>query len=82
MTQALATILDKVEQLSIKERAELADLILDGIARDVPPEIAESHIGVVRRRMAEVDAGEVAIIPGDQALEQIRKFVTSARKAR
>jgi putative addiction module component (TIGR02574 family) len=81
MTQAVAQILEEAEQLSAAERAELADRIVESLAHDVPSEIAEAQIAEVRRRIAEVESGEVALIPGDEALAHVRRIVESARAA-
>jgi len=35
----------------------------------------------VRRRIAQVEAGEVTLIPGEEALEQVRRLVASALNA-
>ena len=82
MTQAVAQILHEVERLSASERAELADCLVESLARDIPPEIERAQIEEVRRRIAEVESGEVVLIPGEQALDQVRRLVASARKAR
>ena len=81
MTQAVAQILEEAEQLSAAERAELADRIVESLAHDVPSEIAEAQIAEVRRRIAEVESGEVALIPGDEALAHVPRIVESARAA-
>lgn len=81
MTQAVAQILEEAEQLSAPERAELADRIVERLARDIPPDIAEAQISEVRRRIAEVASGEVAVIPGEEALAHVRRLVASARAA-
>ena len=81
MTQAVAQILEEAEQLSATERAELADRIVESLARDIPPGIAQSQMTEVRRRIAEVEAGEVALIPGEEALAHVRRLVASARTA-
>jgi putative addiction module component (TIGR02574 family) len=81
MTQAVARILQEVEQLSVPERAEFADRLVESLARDVPPDIEQAQIAEVRRRIAQVESGEVTVIPGEEALEQIRRFVASARAA-
>ena len=78
MTQALAQILEDAEQLSTPERAELADRLVESLAHDIPPDIAQAQIAEVRRRIAQVEAGEVALIPGDEALAQVRRLVSSA----
>ncbi len=83
MSQAIAHILEEVEQLSSTERAELADCIVAIIAREIPPEIAAAQVTEVRRRISqvEVEVGEVALIPGEEALEHVRRIVASARAA-
>jgi len=81
MTQAVAHILEEAEQLSALERAELADRIVESLARDTPPDIAQAQITEVRKRIMEVQAGEVSLIPGDDALAHVRRIVASARAA-
>jgi putative addiction module component (TIGR02574 family) len=57
------------------KRAELTDLLVESLAEDVPPAIAKAQIDEVRRRIAEVESGEVALIPGDEALARVRKLL-------
>jgi len=81
MTRAVAHILEEAEQLSAPERAELADRIVESLAHDIPPDIAAAQTAEVRRRIAEVESGAVALIPGDEALARVRQLVASARAA-
>jgi putative addiction module component (TIGR02574 family) len=81
MTQAVAQILEEAEQLSTAERAELADRLVESLAHDIPQDIAAAQVSEVRRRIAQVEAGEVTIIPGDEALARVRQLVASARAA-
>ena len=81
MTQALAQLLKEAEQLSAPERAELADRIVESLAHDIPSEIAAAQIAEVRRRITQVESGEIALIPGEQALAQVRRLVGPARMA-
>lgn len=81
MTQAVAQILAEAEQLSAPERADLADRLVETLAHNIPPDIEQAQTEEVRRRVAEVESGEVRLIPGGQALEQVRRLVASARKA-
>lgn len=81
MTQAVAQILAEVERLSPPERAELTDRLVETLPSHVPPEIEQAQLKEVRRRIAQVESGEVELIPGDQALEEIRHLVASTRKA-
>jgi len=79
MTQNLARILDEAEQLSVAEREELADRLVESLVRDIPPQIQRAHITEVRRRIAEVASGEVSLVPGDEAMRRVRQLVDSAR---
>ena len=79
MTQAVAHLLEEARQLSSAERAELADRLVESLARDISPDIAQAQITEVRRRIAQVEAGEVALIPGEEALAYVRRLVTSTR---
>ena len=81
MTQSVAQILEEVEQLSAPERAELTDCLMENLAHAIPPNIAQAQITEVRRRIAQVEAGEVELIPGDEALAQVRRLITSFRAA-
>jgi len=81
MTQAVAHILEEVEQLSAMERAELADRIVERLAHEVSPDIANAQISEVRGRIAQVESGEVSLIPGDEALALVRRIVASSRVA-
>ena len=81
MTQTVARILAEVEQLSPPERADLADRLVEKLTHSIPPEIERAQIAEVRHRIAQIESGEVALVPGEQALEQIRQLVASARKA-
>lgn len=77
MTQAVAQILEEAEQLSAQERAELADLIVESLARDIPSDIAEAQITEIRRRITQVEAGEVTLIPGEEAFAHVRRILLS-----
>ena len=81
MTQSVAHILEEAEQLSAHERAELADRLMESLAHDIPSDIAAAQIAEVRRRIAQVESGEVALIPGDEALAHVRQLVASANAA-
>ena len=81
MTHAVAEILRDAVQLSPPERAELADRLVETLASDIPPEIERAQIAEVRRRIAQIESGELAVVPGEQALEHVRRIVAAARNA-
>ena len=79
MTQTVARILNEVEQLSVAEREELADRLVESLVRGIPPDVQQAHVAQVRRRIADVELGKVTLIPGEEALQQVRRLVGSAR---
>jgi len=56
-------------------RAELTERLIASLAEDVSPEITNAQLAEVRRRIAQVESGEVALIPGDEALARVRKLL-------
>ncbi len=80
MTQALTQILEDAEQLSTRDRAEIADRLIESLVRDIPWDIAHVQIAEVRQRITQVEAGEVALIPGDEALAHVRRLVASGTR--
>ena len=43
------------------------------------PEIEAAQIAEVRRRIAQLESGEVVLVSGDEALARIRQLIASAR---
>ena len=78
MTQAVAHLLEEVDQLSAVERAELADLLIERISHDVSPEVERSQLVEVRRRIREVESCDLSLVEGATALAQVRQIVASA----
>ena len=79
MTTAVAQILQAAEHLSASERAELADRLVESLSHTIPSDIEEAQITEVRRRIAQVESGDVAVISGADALASVRRLVDSAR---
>ena len=67
--------LDQLEQevlkLSAEERARLAERIISSL--DVEAEIEQQWLAEVQRRDAELDEGDVAAIPMEDALSSVRE---------
>ena len=81
MTEAVAHILAEIKQLSPPDRADLADNIVETLVESIPPDVERAQIDEVRRRIAEVESGVVKLIPGEQALAEVRRLVAGARVA-
>ena len=56
-------------------RAELTERLVESLAQDVSPEITRAQLAEVRRRIAEVESGDVELIPGDEALARVRNLL-------
>ena len=70
MSETVARILGEVDQLSVAEREELADRIAETLAQ-IPPAIQAAQLTEVRRRISEVESGEVSVISGEEAVTVI-----------
>lgn len=78
MTQAVADILKEVEQLSVSEKAELADCLAGRLGSEISPSIEQVHFETVKRRIGEVESGRVKVIPGSVASSRIRLSISKA----
>lgn len=56
-------------------RVELTERLVASLADDVPAEIQRAQIDEVRKRIAQVESGEVELIPGDEALARVRNLL-------
>ncbi|HEV7396782.1 MAG TPA: addiction module protein [Pyrinomonadaceae bacterium] len=56
-------------------RAELTERLVESLAQDVASEVTEAQLAEVRCRIAQVESGEVELIPGDEALERVRNLL-------
>lgn len=56
-------------------RAELTERLVESLAQDVSPEITHAQLAEVRRRIAQVESGEVELNPGDEVLARARRLL-------
>ncbi len=56
-------------------RAELTERLIESLAQNIPPDITDAQLAEVRRRIAQVESGEVELIPGDEALARVRNLL-------
>ena len=61
--------------LPVEVRAELTERLIASLAKDTSSEITNAQLAEVRRRIAQVESGEVALIPGDDVLARVRKVL-------
>jgi hypothetical protein len=74
------TTADKLYQdalaLPAETRVELTERLVASLADDIPSEIQRAHFDEVRKRIAQVESGEIQLIPGDEALARVRNVLT------
>jgi putative addiction module component (TIGR02574 family) len=58
-----------------EERADLTDRLVASLVEDIPPEITSAQLAEVRRRIAQVESGEVELVPGDEVLAKVRRLL-------
>jgi len=56
-------------------RVELTERLIESLAQDISPDITAEQLAEVRRRIAQVELGEVELIPGDEALARVRHLL-------
>lgn len=56
-------------------RAELTERLVESLAQDISSEITSAQPAEVRRRIAQVESGEVDLVPGDEALARVRNLL-------
>lgn len=61
--------------LPLDARTELTERLIESLAQNISPEITNAQLAEVRRRIAQVESGEVALIPGDEALARVRNLL-------
>ena len=72
MTAALKNLAETVTQLPPKDRAFLAERLLDSLDED---EIEQAWMGVARRRRDEVRSGKVKPIPAEDVYRRIETLL-------
>lgn len=83
----MAVTLEELEaqalKLSIKERSELAHRLIvsmDGEPEGTPEEIAKAWDEEIARRVAEIDSGQVQLIPGEEVFAKIDAIIAAHEK--
>ncbi|HKI46406.1 MAG TPA: addiction module protein [Balneolales bacterium] len=62
-------------KLDEKHRAELAKRLLISLEENIDEDIEQAWIEEINRRKAQLEAGEVETIPGEQVLEKARNLL-------
>lgn len=78
MTAAENKVLLEALTLPTEARADLVDRLIASLAQSESAAVQQAHLREVRRRVAQVDAGEVELIPADVALRHVRERIAAA----
>ena len=73
MSDTLAELKRQAAQLSERERAELALSLIESLDGPADPDVEEAWRLEIERRVAEIDRGEVDLIPGDEVFARLRR---------
>ena len=73
MTDTLAELKQKAAQLSEPERAELALALIESLDGQAESDVEEAWRVEVERRVAQIERGEVQLIPGDEVFARLRR---------
>ncbi len=73
MSNMLAELKEKAAQLSEAERAELALTLIESLDGPAETGVEEAWRVEIERRVAQVERGEVQLIPGDEVFERLRR---------
>lgn len=76
MTLSREQLEAEARQLSRLDRARLAQALIASLGPD--PEVEAAWLEEVRRRHAEIQSGEVTLIPAEEAFEQVRRKLESS----
>lgn len=76
----MSTLLDelskKAQTLSVEERAQLAQELLESVERDVDPGVQAAWETEIADRIAKYERGEAKLIPADEVFAAARRIIT------
>ena len=73
MSSGLAELKAKASELSEAERAELAFSLIESLDGPADPDAEEAWAEEIERRVAQIERGEVQLVPGDQVFANLRR---------
>ena len=73
MSNLLAELKGKAAQLPEAERAELALALIESLDGPADVDVEEAWRVEIEHRVAQVERGEVELMPGDEVFERLRR---------
>jgi putative addiction module component (TIGR02574 family) len=75
MSPTTEQVYNEALSLTVEARADLTERLVASLAEEISVEVTRSQLDEVHRRIAQVESGEVALIPGDEALARVRRLL-------
>jgi putative addiction module component (TIGR02574 family) len=72
MTADIRRIIEEAMQLDSSAQAFIVETLLESLEVGTDFEVSAEWRAEIRRRCAEIDSGTATLIPGDQALAELR----------
>ena len=73
MPDLVTELSQRARELAPEDRARLAQELLASLEGDLEPEVGAAWDAELRRRIAEVDAGAIKLIPADEVFARVRR---------
>ena len=73
MSSTLTELKEKASRLSESERAELALSLIESLDGPPDPGAEEAWRVEIKRRVGQIERGEVTLIPGDEVFARLRR---------
>jgi hypothetical protein len=73
--RSIQQLTDEVLSLPETFRSDLLEKLMASLAIEPNSQIQDHWLTEVKRRRADVASGSVTLIPGDEALEQVRRMI-------
>jgi len=83
MTPQVSEVLEKALALSTQERGLLIDHLIESL-HEGPAEngVEEAWDAEIKRRIADIRAGKVKMIPGEQVLQELKNSLVKRKRFR
>ena len=74
MSALLAELSKKAQTLTVEERAQLAQELLESVERDSDPEAQKTWEAEIASRIAKYERGEATLIPAEEVFAAARRL--------
>lgn len=71
MAKSVVDLFREASDLEEDERATLAGLLLESLEGDPDPDVEAAWVAEIERRVHQIDAGEVKLIPWEEVKERL-----------